>query len=118
MLGLDFAQAGSARNGSESGACSWGRSRKPSKTVNVPPHHSSTETAEPSFGNRRLCVRRGGQNYWLPFGRLWYGEPGAISNAVGYALFYSRSHDAVIRVYDEPGNVIETHEHACEFKEC
>jgi hypothetical protein len=27
----------------------------------------------------------------LPFGRLWYGEPGAISNAiVGYARFYSR----------------------------
>jgi hypothetical protein len=25
--------------------------------------------------------------------------------------FYSRSHDAVIRVYDEAGNVIETHEH-------
>jgi hypothetical protein len=30
--------------------------------------------------------------------------------------FYSRSHDAVIRVYDETGNVIETHEHAGEFK--
>jgi len=29
-----------------------------------------------------------------PFGRLWYGEPNAISNAVGYAKFYSRSHDA------------------------
>jgi hypothetical protein len=29
----------------------------------VPPHHSSTETAEPSFGNRRFCVRRGGQLY-------------------------------------------------------
>jgi hypothetical protein len=43
----------------------------------------------------------------LPFGRLWYGEPDAISNAVGYAKFYSRSHDAVIRVYDDPGNVIE-----------
>jgi len=28
-----------------------------------------------------------------------------------------RSHDAVIRVYDETGNVIETHEHAGEFKE-
>ena len=27
------------------------------------------------------------------------------------------SHDAVIRVYDEAGNVIETHEHAREFKE-
>jgi len=37
----------------------------------------------------------------LPFGRLWYGEPNAISNALGYAKFYSRSHDAVIRVYDE-----------------
>jgi hypothetical protein len=49
----------------------------------------------------------------LPFGRLWYIEP----NAIGYAKFFSRSHDAVIRVYDEAGNVIETHEHAGEFKE-
>jgi hypothetical protein len=31
--------------------------------------------------------------------------------------FRSRSHDAVIRVYDEAGNVIETHEHKGEFKE-
>jgi hypothetical protein len=30
---------------------------------------------------------------------------------------FSRSHDAVIRVYDETGNVIETHEHKGEFKE-
>ena len=51
----------------------------------------------------------------LPFGGIWYGEPNAVSNAVGYAKFYSRSHDAVIRVYDEAGNVIETHEHAGEF---
>jgi len=29
----------------------------------------------------------------------------------------SRSHDAVIRVYDEAGDVIETHEHKGEFKE-
>ena len=47
----------------------------------------------------------------LPFGRLWYGEPNAVSNAVDYAKFSSRSHDAVIRVYDDAGNVIETHEH-------
>ena len=53
----------------------------------------------------------------LPFGRLWYGEPNAISEAVGYAKFRSRSHDAVIRVYDKAGNVIETHEHAGDFKE-
>jgi hypothetical protein len=51
----------------------------------------------------------------LPFGRLWYGEPNAISNAIGYAQHRSRSHDAVIRVCDEAGNVIETH--AGDFKE-
>jgi hypothetical protein len=52
-----------------------------------------------------------------PFGRLWYGETNAISNAINYARFFSRSHDAVIRVYDEAGNVIETHEQAGDFKE-
>jgi hypothetical protein len=40
----------------------------------------------------------------MPFGKLWYGE------------FFRRSHDAVSRVYEEAGNVIETHEHAGEFK--
>jgi hypothetical protein len=33
--------------------------------------------------------------------RLWYDEPDAISNAIGHAKFRSRSHNAVIRVYDE-----------------
>jgi hypothetical protein len=50
----------------------------------------------------------------LPFGRLWYDKP---DHAIGYAMHYSRSADAVIRVYDAAGNVIETHEHAGEFKE-
>jgi hypothetical protein len=50
----------------------------------------------------------------LPFSRLWYDTPG---NAVGYATHSSRSHDAVIRVYDNAGNMIETHEHAGDFKE-
>jgi hypothetical protein len=40
----------------------------------------------------------------LPFGRLWYAEPNAVSNAVGYAKFFSRSHDAVIRVYAPEGS--------------
>jgi hypothetical protein len=53
----------------------------------------------------------------LPFGRLWYDGPNAVSNAVGYAQHYSRSHDAVVRVYDDAGNVIETHKHAGDFKE-
>jgi len=53
----------------------------------------------------------------LPFGHLWYGEPNAVSNAIGYAMHYSRSHDAVIRVYDTVGNVIETPEHKGEFRD-
>jgi hypothetical protein len=39
----------------------------------------------------------------LPFG---YDTP---DNAIGYAMHSSRSHDAVIRVYDAAGNVIKTH---------
>jgi len=53
----------------------------------------------------------------LPFGRLWYGEPNAVANAIGYAEHRSRSHRAVMRVYDDAGNVIKTHEHAGDFKE-
>ena len=50
----------------------------------------------------------------LPFGGLWYTKQ---DDAIDYAEFFSRSHDAVIGVYDEAGNVIETHEHKGEFKE-
>ena len=53
----------------------------------------------------------------LPFGSLWYGEPNAVSNAIGYAKFRSRSHHAVVRVYDEVGDVIEAQEQAGDFKE-
>jgi len=52
----------------------------------------------------------------LPFRCLTYGKANAVINAIGYAMHRSRSHDAVIRVYDEAGNVIETHEHGGEFK--
>ena len=48
----------------------------------------------------------------LPFSPLWYAGPNAISNAIRYAKSSSRSHDAVIRVFDGAGNVIETHEQA------
>ena len=43
--------------------------------------------------------------------------PFRFSNAIGYAKFYSRSHYAGIRVCDSAGNVIETHEHAGDFKD-
>ena len=35
---------------------------------------------------------------------------------IGYAMHSSRSHDAVIRVCDAAGNVIDTHEHAGDFQ--
>ena len=50
----------------------------------------------------------------LPFGRLWYDTP---DDAVGYAMHSSRSHDALIRVYDAAGNLIKTREHKGDFKE-
>jgi len=37
----------------------------------------------------------------LPFGRLWYGEQMPSPMQFGYAEHHSRSHDAVIRVYDD-----------------
>jgi len=52
----------------------------------------------------------------LAFGRL-YGEPNGVANAIGYAKFYSRSHRTVIRVYNDVGNMIETHEQTGDLKE-
>ena len=50
----------------------------------------------------------------LPFGRLWYTKP---NDAISYAKFFSRSQNAVIRVYDDAGNVMVTYEHKGDFKE-
>jgi hypothetical protein len=50
----------------------------------------------------------------LPFGRLWY-EQGP--DAIDYAKFYSRSHDALIRVYDETGKLPAMRRtRLCDFK--
>ena len=51
---------------------------------------------------------------FCPFGGVWYTKS---DDAVGYAKFFSRSHDAMIRVYDQAGNVIKTHEDKDEFQE-
>jgi len=53
-------------------------------------------------------------SYQIPSSRSRKSDNGV---AIGYAKFYTRSHDAVIRVYDEAGNVIETHQHAGDFKD-
>jgi len=41
----------------------------------------------------------------------------SADNAIGDAMHRSRSHDAVIRVYDDAGNVIETQKHKGEFRD-
>ncbi|HYY35194.1 MAG TPA: hypothetical protein VE867_02365 [Candidatus Binatia bacterium] len=50
----------------------------------------------------------------VPFGRLWYLN---IPDAIDYAKFYRRAHPTLIRVHDDTGTVIETHEHHGEFRE-
>ena len=50
----------------------------------------------------------------LPFGHLWYCK---VDDAIGNAQHCSRSHHAVIRVYDDAGNVIQTQNHIGDFKE-
>jgi hypothetical protein len=50
----------------------------------------------------------------LPFDGLWYLE---VTDAIDYAQFYSRSHDAAITVYDAAGKLIEVHRHKGDFKE-
>jgi hypothetical protein len=44
-------------------------------------------------------------------------DTNTVANAIGYAEQYGCSHDAVIRVYDEARDVIETHEHAGDLTE-
>jgi hypothetical protein len=47
----------------------------------------------------------------LRYGPIWYAGPNAVGNAVAYAKYrsHSHSHRAIIRVFDERGNMTETH---------
>jgi hypothetical protein len=53
----------------------------------------------------------------LPYSPMWYRGPKAITDAIDHARFFSRSHDAVVHIYDKSGNVIETHEHSGNVRE-
>src|SRR6478609_11069806 len=46
----------------------------------------------------------------LQDGPIWYAGPDAVRRAVAYAKYRSRSRRAIIRVFNESGNVTETHE--------
>jgi hypothetical protein len=76
MLGLDFAPTTSAKTDLNQVRVVGGRSRKPSKTLNVPPFiDSSTKTAKPSFGNGRLFFdSRGFKNVLAPRLRSDFSE--------------------------------------------
>jgi hypothetical protein len=54
----------------------------------------------------------------LPDTPLWYRGPNAIRDAIDYAKFYGHSHEVVICVYDDAGNVVERHaQPAGDFRE-
>jgi hypothetical protein len=74
-------------------------------------------TAQPWLTESSHGFSRNSRRRFSRFLKLWYTGTSAINGAIGYAEHRSRSHNAVIRVYDETGNVIETHEHARDFKE-
>jgi hypothetical protein len=52
----------------------------------------------------------------LRYGPIFAGSD-AVRCAVAYAKYRSGSHQVIIRVFNEAGNVIETHEHIGDFKE-
>jgi hypothetical protein len=56
-------------------------------------NNPTRESALPPTAAREILISDA-----LPFGPLWYTKP---DDAVDYAEFFSRSHHAVIRVYDE-----------------
>ena len=46
----------------------------------------------------------------LRYGPIWYAGPDAVRCAAAYAKYCSHSNRAIIRVFNEVGNVTETHE--------
>jgi len=53
----------------------------------------------------------------LRYGPIWFAGSDAVRCAVAYAKYRSRSQRVIIRVFNEAGNVIETHEHIGDFTE-
>ena len=76
--------------------------RRPNQSLPVNPLAGAMTSSQHVYEVRPRKDRRGVDliSDALPFDRLWYGEPNTTSNAVDYAKFFSRSHNAVIRIYD------------------
>jgi len=69
---------------------------------------------------KRTMRRLGSRRFPLKLRRYEHantvGDHDTPDHAIRYALHRSRSQDAVIRVYDAAGKVIETHERKGNFK--
>jgi hypothetical protein len=52
----------------------------------------------------------------LLFGRLWYGETNAASNAIGYAKFFGRSRQARAKYAQDLGNPRDPSAHKIGFR--
>jgi hypothetical protein len=83
-----------------------------------PPERRMEMSATPAQEVYEVRPRRDGNGFdlisdRLRYGPIWYAGSDAVRYAVAYAKYraLSRSHRAVIRVFNEGGNVIETHEH-------
>jgi hypothetical protein len=69
----------------------------------------SNEPATPSRHFYEVRPRKDGHGFYLiserlPYGRLWFHK---VEDAVDYGKCYSRSHGAIIRVFDQSGAVVE-----------
>ena len=51
----------------------------------------------------------------LPLGLLWFEGPEAITEALNYARFFSRSHPAIVHVFDDSGRVAKNLELTGDF---
>ena len=79
---------------------------------------AATTSSKHVYEIRPLKDRRGFEliSDRLPLGVLWFEGPDALVDAVIYAKFYSSSHPATIRVFDEAGAVIGTHQSTGDFR--
>jgi len=81
---------------------------------------AQAEASQIQPSERQLGARYAMKTYGCNKNKPWENcavKPQAPANAIGHAKHRSRSHDAVIRVYDDSGNAIETHKHKGEFRE-
>jgi hypothetical protein len=62
--------------------------------------------------NRRCELQKSSQLFIRTHNKALSVAAMRVCNAIDYAKFRSRSHGAVIRVYDEAANVIDMHQQA------